>query len=223
MKQKLKSTCSLCTTPYCLGKVLKLIRIVAVQVFCCAEQENIRLFIFLFLFFYFLYIPFNFLCGNLHVKNRSDHTASDPASSVMLLLLCMHAWRPRFWQSCEYLYILLSVSLLLVQYDGNNQCYSCFTQNMLIMSTFYVTAYRYTMCIYTICTRRVLCMQKTIRLFFLYRHCDMRDILFCCTCEICRHSSFYHWLLAAILIKISPWYNRTSWLGVKHQLTYLLT
>lgn len=64
------------------------------------SQENIRPLIFLIFF-----LPFHFLCGNLRVKNRSDRAASDPACFVMPLRLCMHAWRPRFWQSCEYLYI----------------------------------------------------------------------------------------------------------------------
>ena len=34
-----------------------------------------------------------------------------------------------------------------------------------------------------------------------------------CVCGVCGTLTF----------PISPWYNRSSWLGVKHQLTYLLT
>ena len=35
---------------------------------------------------------------------------------------------------------------------------------------------------------------------------------------------FFYWLVVCFLLLLekSPWYNRTGWLGVKHQFTYLL-
>ena len=37
------------------------------------------------------------------------------------------------------------------------------------------------------------------------------------------HHHYHHHLLLFFFSSYSPWYNRTGWLGVKHELTYLLT
>ena len=44
-------------------------------------------------------------------------------------------------------------------------------------------------------------------------------------CEVLWTSGLFRWLLAVFICVgcCSPWYNRTGWLGVKHQVIYLLT
>ena len=53
--------------------------------------------------------------------------------------------------------------------------------------------------------------------------CSLKSwIMILCTFDDVIASSCHHFLPSVLSI-VSPWYNRNGWLGVKHQVTYLLT
>ena len=56
--------------------------------------------------------------------------------------------------------------------------------------------------------------------------CTINYVLFLCInywgCVSCLCELFVLFVVVVILLKSSPWYNCTGWLGAKHQVTYLL-
>ena len=53
-------------------------------------------------------------------------------------------------------------------------------------------------------------------LYYEYENSSACECMSACVC-MCVHAYMH-----ACLCVYSPWYNRTGWLGIKHQLTYLL-
>ena len=117
------------------------------------------------------------------------------------------------------MYLLCVLHLFMYLLYVLSVCCICSMYYPFAVSATCITLLLYLLCVLPACcicsVYYAVTVSSTCITLLLYLLCVLR---YCCICYV-----YYAVAVSALCITrfISPWYNRTGWLGVKHQLTYL--